>query len=111
MISSEPTAIGAAPAGTRPSDPVAGGMDVIPSITTAEAEGAIEMLYFFVGVGPGLGLTSSLLDGGVGPGLGLTSSLLDGGVGPRPKALAMRAANPGAFEGDVVGLFAGASAS
>ena len=96
MISSEPTAIGAAPAGTRPSDPVAGGMDVIPSITTAEAEGAIEMLYFFVGVGPGLGLTSSLLDGG---------------VGPRPKALAMRAANPGAFEGDVVGLFAGASAS
>ena len=96
MISSEPTAIGAAPAGTRPSDPVAGGMDVIPSITTAEAEGAIEMLYFFVGVGPGLGLTSSLFDGG---------------VGPRPKALAMRAANPGAFEEVVVGLFGGASAS
>ena len=96
MIFSEPTAIGGAPAGTRPSDPVAGGMEVIPSITTAEAEGAIEMLYFFVGVGPGLGLTPSLLDGG---------------VGPRPKALAMRAANPGTFEEDVAGLFGGDSTS
>ena len=96
MIVSEPTAIGVAPASTRPSDPMAGWMDVIPLITTAEAEGAIETLYFIVGVGPGLGLTSSPLDGG---------------VGPRPKALAMRAANPGTFKEDVAGLFGGDSTS
>ena len=69
---------------------------MIPLITTAEAEGAIEMLYFSVGVGPRLGLTSSLLDGG---------------VGPRPKALAIRAPNPGTFEEDEAGLFGGDSAS
>ena len=68
---------------------------MIPLITTAEADGAIEMLYSFVGVAPGLGLTSSLLDVG---------------VGPRPKALAMRAANPGTFEEDVAGFFGGDSA-
>ena len=97
MIFSEPAAaIGAASARTLPSDPLAGGMDVIPLITTAEAEGAIETLYFIFWAGPGLGLTSSLLDGG---------------VGPRPKALAMRAANPGAPEEDEVGLFGGDSAS
>ena len=69
---------------------------MIPLITTAEAEGAIEMLYFFVGVGPGLGLTSSLLDGW---------------VAPRPNAVAMRAANPGAVEEDEAGFFGGDSAS
>ena len=96
MISSEPTAaIGVAPARTLPSDPVAGGMDVTPLITTAEAEGAIEMLYSFVGVGPGPGLTTSLLDGG---------------VGLRPNALPIRAANPGNLEGDVAELFGGDSA-
>ena len=68
---------------------------MIPLITTAEAEGAIEMLYFFVGVGPGLGLASSLLDVG---------------VGPRPSALAMSAANPGIFE-DEAALSGGDSAS
>ena len=96
MIFSEPTAIGVAPARTRPSDPMAGGMDVIPLTTTAEAEGAIEILYFCVGEGPGLGLMSSLLDGV--PWL-------------RPKALAMRAANPGTFEEDVAGFSGGDPAS
>ena len=96
MIFSEPTAIGVAPARTRPSDPIAGGMDVIPLITTAEAEGAIEILYFCVGEGPGLGLTSSLLDDG---------------VGLRPNALAMRAASPGFPKEDEAGLFGGDPAS
>ena len=68
---------------------------MIPLITTAEAEGAIEMLYAFVGVGSGPGLKSSLLDGV---------------VGPMPKALVMRAANPGTFEEDEVGLCCGDSA-
>ena len=97
MISSEPTAaIGKAPGATLLSYPRASGIDVIPLITTAEAEGAIETLYILIGVGPGLGLTSSLLDGE---------------VGPRPNALAMRAAIPGTFEEDAAGLFGGDSAS
>ena len=79
-----------------PSGPRAGGIDVIPLITTAEADGAIETLYILVGVDAGFGLTSSLLDGE---------------VGPRPNALAMRAAIPGTFEEDVAGLFGGDSAS
>lgn len=71
-------------------------MDVIPLITIAEAEEAIEMLYFFAGMGPGLGLTSSLLDGG---------------VEPKPNALATRATNPEPLEEDEAGLSGGDSAS
>ena len=40
----EPTVIGNGPAETCPSGPSAGRTDVIPLITTAEADGAIEML-------------------------------------------------------------------